>query len=185
MYIVSKLYLTNYLIQATKETTEEHKQPAVLPPSVLFTLNKPLSHEYPQVDTKPTMPDTPEAKPFVNTFTPGKLAFDLVAPNKLKLEPKPADTGRKRAVDLAFGLDDEPEQEAVPISKFPKQIPPEIQMDMSFPILPSDSLSGRPLNEEEKKRQTKKLISSIPTSKEEVFQYDLSWAMIDKVSLVP
>ena len=35
------------------------------------------------------------------------------------------------------------------------------------------------MNEEEKKKQTKKLISSIPTCKEEVFKYDLSWAMID------
>ena len=118
----------------------------------------------------------------LHNYTPGKLAFDLVAPNKLKLEPKPTDTGRKRAVDLAFGLDEEPEQEILPISKFPKQIPPEIQMDMSFPILPSDPLTGRLLNEEEKKKQTKKLISSIPTSKEEVFQYDLSWSMIDKVN---
>ena len=57
-------------------------------------------------------------------------------------------------------------------------------MDMSFPpFLPCDPLTGRALNEEEKKKQTKKLISSIPTLKEEVFQYDLSWSMIDKVGL--
>ena len=106
----------------------------------------------------------------------------MVAPNKLKLGPKPTDAGRKRAVDLAFGVDEEPESEAVPFSKFPKQIPPEIQMDMTYPpSIAPDSAIARIMNEEEKKKQTKKLISSIPTSKEEVFKYELSWSMIDKV----
>ena len=143
---------------------------------MLLTLNKPLAHEY------PTPEETKPSPQLLQSFTPGKLSFDLVAPNKLKLGPKSVDAGRKRAVDLAFGVDEEPEFEAVPTSKFPKQIPPEIQMDMSFPpLLPPDSAFGRIMNEDEKKKQTKKLISSIPTRKEEVFKYELSWAMIDKV----
>ena len=137
-----------------------------------------MTHDYPTTEPSDTKPSP---HPLQN-FTPGKLSFDLVGPNKLKLGPKPSDAGRKRDVDLAFGVDEEPELEPVPTSKFPKQIPPEIQMDMSFPpALPQNSAIGRMLNEEEKKKQTKKLISSIPTSKEEVFKYDLSWAMIDKV----
>eukprot|EP00800_Vazella_pourtalesii_P023900 TRINITY_DN994_c0_g1_i3.p1 TRINITY_DN994_c0_g1~~TRINITY_DN994_c0_g1_i3.p1 ORF type:complete len:592 (+),score=177.37 TRINITY_DN994_c0_g1_i3:358-2133(+) len=161
----------------TEQQSEESRHQSSLPPSVLVTLNKPLTHEYPTPDPSDTKPSPQQ----LQNFTPGKLSFDLVALNKLKLGPKPTDAGRKRAVDLAFGVDEEPELEAVPISKFPKQIPPEIQMDMSFPpLLPADSAIGRIMNEEEKKKQTKKLISSIPTCKEEVFKYDLSWAMIDK-----
>lgn len=44
-----------------------------------------------------------------------------------------------------------------------------------------EDLKDRKLTSDERKRVTQKLVNSIPTTKEEVFQYELKWDQIDKV----
>ena len=145
-----------------------------------------LKKEATSADGSPASTDSPQ------TLT--KLSFGFrkssssTGPSTSSSSGVPA--AKKSKLDAIFsGMDDEaeekPKKKLVPIEYSDEegdQSSEGLGKRKRHSKTGSESMEDKKISAEERKKLTQELVNSIPTSKEEVFQYQLKWEQIDKVS---
>ena len=133
---------------------------------------------------------------------PAKLAFELTKKTTASSHQSGSKPSAKKSkLESIFSTDDEdldvkPKKKLVPIdysdeedqgradegrnrrSKGEKEGDGDVSMKLAL-LKPADS--GKKLSSEERKKLVQTLVNNIPTSKEEVFKYELKWDQIDQV----
>ena len=132
---------------------------------------------------------------------PAKLAFELTKKTSSS-QSASKQSSKASKLESIFSMDDEeldikPKKKLVPIeysdeedgegagegrnsrhSKGEREGDNDVSMKLAL-LKPADS--GKKLSNEERKKLVQTLVNNIPTSKEEVFKYELKWDQIDQV----